>query len=540
MAADRTSAAGSVVQTRHAAVVISLLVVLSTISISVGVVAADSGGPDGFGYTWTDSNEAGGPTYDWIDIRATGTSISLSDDDYEQVSLPFDFSFYGVDHSTVYISSNGYLTFGTDRTDYTNDAIPSTNQPNDYIAPFWDDLDPRGSGTQIHYLSDATNGRFIVQYTDIRHYNYRWSTDRYTFQVILYEDGRIKYQYQDMLGGGYGVTSATVGIEAPAGTDGLTVAYNEPYVENGLAVLIDPNAQPARSNRAKFEIGDASVDPSPIVLGEQVTVSVDVTNVGGRDGEFRAFLSDDRTILSNQGLVSIAEGETQTFEFDVSFKRAGKHRLSLSHTPVGEVEVFTREQLRPGDLTLRHAYLTRSTVESGEGYDVVAVVENRDDRPGTLELEYATATNNTTAVDEALTVTLDTGETRDVRLDRVAPSVESETTLEWQVNDRTAGSLIVVPGDGEPETGVIDAYVTRANVTTGENYDVVATVHNGNDQESRFFVAYKPSDGPMTLRMVTVAPDQTAEFARTITSEDSGTVTWTVGSVEAGTVTSTD
>ena len=195
-----------------------------------------SGGPDGFGYEWRDSNASGGPSFDWIEISSTGAPLALGDDDSAVVDLPWAFPFYGSSYTSVTVSSNGYLTFGSDGTDFSNDPIPSTTLPNAFIAPFWDDLNPSTDG-EVYALYDSTADRFVVEWSGVPHYG---STAPYTFEVILYPDGRILFQYLDMQGD---LTSATVGIENPEGTDGLPVVYNAAYVENQLAVEI---AVPAR------------------------------------------------------------------------------------------------------------------------------------------------------------------------------------------------------------------------------------------------------------------------------------------------------
>ena len=192
-----------------------------------------TGGPDGYGYRWIDSDEVGGPAYAWVDIGSSGTSPGSGDDsNYGPFSLGFTFPFYGTDYTAVRICTNGWLSFTSTATAYTNQGIPNSSVPNALIAPFWDDLSPNYGGS-VRYLSDAGNGRFIAQWTDVPRWTSSGGTGSYTFQAILYQDGRIVYQYSDLVGD---VNSCTVGIENQAGTDGLQVVVNAAYLHNGLAI----------------------------------------------------------------------------------------------------------------------------------------------------------------------------------------------------------------------------------------------------------------------------------------------------------------
>jgi hypothetical protein len=194
-----------------------------------------SGGPDAFGYTWIDSDDPAGPTYSWREISGTGTAVALTDDDHAEVLLPFTFPFYSELELLVKIGSNGYLTFGTEADDYSNDPIPDSWQPNNIIAPFWDDLNPE-SGGAIYYYHDAVAEEFIVQYDAV--YDY-YGDGPYTFEVVLKPDGSILFLYDDITGT---PASATVGIEDASGTAGLEVVFNSAYITSGLAVLIEDPA----------------------------------------------------------------------------------------------------------------------------------------------------------------------------------------------------------------------------------------------------------------------------------------------------------
>jgi subtilisin family serine protease len=188
----------------------------------------------GFGYTWIDSDAAGGPAFVWEDIAATGIEILPDTDDGEEtVYLPFNFKFYGSLKNTITISTNGLLTFG-DHGSWLNDPIPSSWEPNDMIAAFWDDLRPWDNTGHIYYR--ATPEALLVQYEAVGNF---WGTGTATFQVKLLPDGTIYFYYKDVSTLEVS-NSATIGIENEDASDGLQVVFNNDYVKNNLAVMITP------------------------------------------------------------------------------------------------------------------------------------------------------------------------------------------------------------------------------------------------------------------------------------------------------------
>jgi len=193
----------------------------------------DSGGPDIFGYSWIDSDDPNGPTYSWKDITSIGTPIAGLGDDTNLNPIPigFNFEFYGTTFNSFRFCTNGFISFTSTATSYTNNPIPTgTSEPHNLIAPFWDDLHQQ-SGINYYYY-DQDNHRFIIQYNNWGFFSGGGSL---TFQVQLYENGGLYFYYNSMSGT---LNSATIGIEDGNGTDGLQVAYNTGYVQNGLAVRL--------------------------------------------------------------------------------------------------------------------------------------------------------------------------------------------------------------------------------------------------------------------------------------------------------------
>ena len=197
------------------------------------------GGPDAFGYTWKDSDDPVGPTFNWIDLTSTGTPIAnLTADDQNSgpINLGFAFPFYGNDFTTVRVCTNGWLSFTSTSASFSNAALPGAGplSPNNLIAPFWDDLHFRGVA-RARYLADGT--KFVVQYTGVDKVSPSGAS--LTFEVVLYPNGTIVFQYLSMNGV---LNSATLGIQNANRNVGLTVAHNVNYVHNNMAIRIQASA----------------------------------------------------------------------------------------------------------------------------------------------------------------------------------------------------------------------------------------------------------------------------------------------------------
>ncbi|MEE8418286.1 MAG: hypothetical protein V3S06_06440, partial [candidate division Zixibacteria bacterium] len=194
-------------------------------------VIMDSGGPDEFGYIWIDSNEPNGPTFEWVDISGIGEQVQLGDDGNQgPFDLGFEMPFYENLYNSIRVCSNGWLSFTSTDTEYSNEPIPSSSDPNDLVVPFWDDLNP-GQGGMIYFYTNSVDSA-IVQWDGVPRF---FNEGSFTFEAILTSEGDIIYQYLSMDGN---LTSNTVGIEDLEGSIGLQVVYNSSYVTDGLAVLV--------------------------------------------------------------------------------------------------------------------------------------------------------------------------------------------------------------------------------------------------------------------------------------------------------------
>ncbi len=136
-----------------------------------------------------------------------GTALPLSDDDSELVILTGGktVSLYGVTYDRFYVGSNGYITFGSGDTDYTESLSDHFDLPR--ISANFDDYNPSSAGT-VSWKQQPN--RVVVTWLNVPEYN---TSNQNSFQVELFFDGRIRIFYRDVAS-----TDGIVGLSGGGGT----------------------------------------------------------------------------------------------------------------------------------------------------------------------------------------------------------------------------------------------------------------------------------------------------------------------------------
>lgn len=210
------------------------------------------------------------------DISSSGTWLAISDSDDELspvIPLGFSFTFYDETYTSVYASTNGFLTFlsNQDSGCCSGDQLPSSDVPDGVVAGFWTDLSP-SKGGDIYYqtIGSAPARRFILQFHDIC--DYEGCDQRITFQIKLFEGSdviEIHHLNHSFITGSSDHVS--IGIENQTGDRGIqsffwnssetitldtpsAIAFSPPY----NTAPGDPTTQPPTNAMVSDEFEDIS------------------------------------------------------------------------------------------------------------------------------------------------------------------------------------------------------------------------------------------------------------------------------------------
>jgi hypothetical protein len=200
----------------------------------------------------------------FTDISMTGTALAFPKNANDAVLsfLPIDFETFLGGHrveSPVWVSTNGFLQFSTSPVTNarpTPVAIPSataTTVPEDFVAPFWADLDIGGGGVFWEIVGTAPQRELIVQWNQVRLRNQPSSS--LTFQARLHQGGAVSFEYQTFTLGSLSVPS-TIGYQGPLG-----IGYAHTFTAAGNDAGVQPGTPQALTG---LSFGRSSASPAVV------------------------------------------------------------------------------------------------------------------------------------------------------------------------------------------------------------------------------------------------------------------------------------
>ncbi len=148
------------------------------------------------------------------------------------IPLPFNFCLYGTNQTNMYINNNGNISFGTSYGTFSANPFPDPTYV--MVAPFWADVDTRGTG-EVWYKVTSTYA--IIRWHNVGFFNIESDTIN-DFQLIITDGSdpiisggnNVAFCYGDMQWttgaasngiNGFGGVPATVGINSGSGSLGF-------------------------------------------------------------------------------------------------------------------------------------------------------------------------------------------------------------------------------------------------------------------------------------------------------------------------------
>lgn len=363
---------------------IGLLLALNFVSLG-----QTSGGPDAFGYTWRDSNDPNGPSFNWLNIQDVGVQVvGLTDDNASSaISMGMDFHYYWYDVDQIVIGSNGWLSFdNVSNIAHCFPTIPTVGGASDnYLAPFMTDLIMNAAGTNasVYYWLDTSNDRFVVSYLNVPWW--QQSAPGYigsnSFQIILSAvDSSITFQYQNvdqasLLDNAGCVSDFIIGIENITGNIGLGLTqfteivpsdnYAIKFSAPEVALINIPDIAPLwnqnEENKGVF-----------VRSGTDIDLSASIKNVGNTNVATNISVSSE--------LVSLALVSAYSSNFNVSGLTSGAEAAVVYSQPAN---------LNPGQYYFNVSTSNNSDINPGNNTRTTEINAINVGQPNVL-MSYAT------------------------------------------------------------------------------------------------------------------------------------------------------
>lgn len=168
---------------------------------------------------------------------STTTPLQLGDDSTARIDLGFDFVYWGQTFTSAWVSSNGFVSFQGGSHLCCNGS-PIENAQRNTIYGMWTDL-VNYSGNPYYRRNQ---GSILFGWYATNEYG---TGNQYTFEIGLFDDGKIQFNYASLAPFTYHM--ATAGITGPNAGDNIQLFYGRDpsgmQNQSGILTLATPVTQ---------------------------------------------------------------------------------------------------------------------------------------------------------------------------------------------------------------------------------------------------------------------------------------------------------
>jgi M6 family metalloprotease-like protein len=311
-----------------------------------------------------------------------GTTLPLSDDDFEPVTLTGGarLGIYGTTYATVYVGSNGYLTFTSGSTSLS--VSLSDHFALRRVAALTRDLDPGAQGA-VSYRQLAD--RLAVTWANVPNFG---TLNSNNFQIEIFFDGRIRITHLGMAAVD-GVIGLSEGLGQPV--DFLMSDFSS-YNNAQLAVTLPTSAGEADgtlTGQGAVSITNALASPLVVTLTStdtsELTVPTTVSIPTGQlSATFNLTLVDDALLDGSQNVSVNATAPDFTSGADTMVVHDNETATLTVSTPVSAAE-------NAGTVT------GTVTLSTAAGADVTVALSSSDTTEATVPASVIVLSGQTTA-----------------------------------------------------------------------------------------------------------------------------------------------
>ncbi|TET26301.1 MAG: hypothetical protein E3J73_04800 [Candidatus Bathyarchaeum sp.] len=269
---------------------------------------------------------------------------------------------------------------------------------------------------------------------------------------------------------------------------------------------------------AQFQVTDLILDQDWVQFGEAVQISVNVTNVGNKAGNYSVTVTIDDVPIATK-TVQLSGAESVIVDFTVTGIAEGNHTVQIGEL-TESLKVTSEAPTKQAELQLTNLGINRKEAEVGETITVSATATNIGDEAGDFTLELFV--NNEKR--ETKNVQLDGGETTTVAFD-----ITEDSEGDYVVKLGTLTVSFSVTSEAQPikpaDFQVTELTVNPPSVLADEIVEISVKVTNVGEASGSYAVNLKIDDTTRETRDVTLSGGATEIVEFEVTETNPGTHT---------------